>query len=187
MSDIMELSVVKNYPFKNMLYWLNDNIEKYIIVSSYFCMSLIIFVEIFRRYFFQIQSAWSTSIPVLLFLWLTWIGASINVKKRTHLSLTEVRLRLPYSLQFACLVMDAVLWLGFASIVIYHATDQVMLAHDNFAIVQGTDNVMMWWFYLATPIGWSLIIFRVLQNLYEDFYRYKNNEPLIFQTSLSEK
>ena len=101
-------------------------------------------------------------------------NASYNIKKRTHLALTEVRGHLSYPLQFACFVLDAVLWIVFAGIVIFYTVEQTWLAYDNFAIVGGTDNVMEWWFYTATPLAWGLIIVRVLQN---GFFRYRPQFP----------
>lgn len=169
---------------KSTFLWLDQNIEKIIILVSYAAMAGIIFVEVIRRFLFNQQVPWSTTIPVLLFLWVTWFGASYNVKRRTHLALTEVRARLPYVLQFACFVLDAALWLIFAMIVIYFTINQTYIAYDNFAIVGGTDNVMEWWFYLATPLAWSLIMLRVIQNLIEDYQRYKNREPFILQAAL---
>lgn len=169
---------------KNTFSWLDLNIEKIIILLSYAAMAGIIFVEVVRRFLFNQQVPWSTTIPVLLFLWLTWFGASYNVKQRTHLALTEIRARLPYKIQFGCFVLDAILWLAFAVIVIYYTVGQTYLAYDNFAIVGGTDNVMEWWFYLATPLAWVLIMLRVVQNLLEDIERYKNQEPFIFQAPL---
>ena len=56
---------------------------------------------------------------------------------------------------------------------------QVQIAYDNFAIVQGTDDIMQWWFYTATPIGFGLVIYRVLRNLMDDIRRFRNNEPML--------
>ncbi|RXJ71606.1 C4-dicarboxylate ABC transporter substrate-binding protein [Veronia nyctiphanis] len=167
-----------------ILNWLNNNTEKVIILITYTSMAAIIFVEVIRRFLFNEQVAWSTTVPVLLFLWVTWFGASYNIKKRTHLALTEVRQRFPYRLQFFCLILDATLWIIFAGVVIYHSTHQTWLAYDNFAIVGGTDDVMEWWFYLATPLAWGLIIIRVLQNLYEDVIKYRNKEAFTINASL---
>ncbi|MGQ7247953.1 TRAP transporter small permease [Halomonas sp. V046] len=164
--------------------WLDDHLEKVIILIAYSGMAGIIFVEVIRRFFFSLQAPWSTSIPVLLFLWLTWFGASLNVKQRSHLSLNEIRMRLPYGGQFACQVLDAVLWIGFGAMVIYYTKAQVELAYMNFAIVPGTDNVMQWWFYLATPLAWILIIIRVLQNLASDVGRYRRREPFNLQPAI---
>jgi TRAP-type C4-dicarboxylate transport system permease small subunit len=107
-----------------------------------------------------------------------------HYKKRTHLALTEIQSRLSYRMQFFCFVLDAVLWITFAIIVIYYTYQQTWLAYDNFAIVGGTDNVMEWWFYLATPLAWGLIVIRVLQNLMQDIARYRNKEPFVLQASL---
>ena len=169
---------------KAVLRWLDQNTEKVIILITYSTMAGIIFVEVVRRFLFNEQVAWSTTIPVLLFLWVTWFGASYNIRKRTHLALTEIRSRLPYNLQFSCFVMDAVLWIVFAVIVIYYTYEQTYLAYDNFAIVGGTDDVMEWWFYTATPLAWGLIIIRVIQNLIQDIARFRNNEPFVLQASL---
>ncbi len=169
---------------KTILSWFDQNIEKVIMLVTYSAMAGIIFVEVVRRFLINQQVPWSTTIPVLLFLWVTWFGASYNIKKRTHLALSEVRSRLPYKLQFACFCMDAVLWTTFAFIVIYYTCLQTYLAYDNFAIVGGTDDVMEWWFYLATPLAWILIVIRVLQNLLQDIRRYRKREPFILQASL---
>lgn len=171
-------------PLKMLLGWLDRNTEKVIIIITYSTMAGIIFVEVVRRFLFNEQVPWSTTVPVLLFLWVTWFGASYNIKKRTHLALTEIRSRLPYTLQFYCFVMDAILWISFACIVVYFTFEQTWLAYDNFAIVGGTDNVMEWWFYLATPLAWVLIVVRVLQNLFEDIRRYRAREPFVLQASL---
>lgn len=164
--------------------WLDNNLEKIIILVSYSGMAGIIFVEVIRRFFFNMQAPWSTSVPVLLFLWLTWFGASLNIKNRSHLSLNEIRMRLPYTGQFLCLILDTVLWIAFGILVIYFTTQQVELAYNNFAIVPGTDDVMQWWFYLATPLAWVLIIFRVIQNLVQDWGRYKRKEPFNLQPAI---
>ena len=167
-----------------ILRWLDENIEKVIILVNYVAMAGIIFVEVIRRFLFNEQAAWSSTIPIYLFLWVTWIGCTYNVKIRTHLRFDELRVRMPYDLQFACLVLDAVLWIVFSLIVIYFAIEQVQLSYDNFSIVQGTDDVMQWWFYTATPIAWSLLIFRVLQNLVSDWNLYRKREPFQIQVGM---
>jgi TRAP-type C4-dicarboxylate transport system permease small subunit len=169
-----------------LLRWLDNNAEKVVIIIAYTAMAGIIFVEVIRRFVFSVQAPWSTTIPVLLFLWLTWFGASYNIKKRTHLALSEVRSRMPAKMQLYCLGLDAVLWIVFASIVIYYTTIQVYISYDNFAIVGGTDDVMEWWFYLATPLAWSLLVIRVIQNFIEDLGKYKRGEPFILQGLLND-
>ena len=167
-----------------ILRWIDANIEKVIILVSYVAMASIIFVEVFRRFLFSQQAAWSSTIPIYLFLWIVWVGCAYNVRIRAHLSFDEVRAKLSYKWQYACLLMDAVLWIVFAAIVIYFTWKQVALSRDNFSIVQGTDNVMQWWFYTATPFAFSLLILRVLQNAWSDWKSFQKGEPFRIQTSI---
>ncbi len=161
------------------LRWLDKNAERVLILIAYSAMALIIVFAVFERFILKEMIAWSTSIPIYLFLWVTWIGCSYNVRKRTHLVFNDFRLRMPYGMQFALMWLDAILWIVFGAIVLYYTIEQTRLVEMNFAIVQGTDNVMQWWFYLATPLAWTLLIFRVLQNLWDDIGRWRRREPFL--------
>ncbi len=162
-----------------LLRWLDRNAERTLILIAYTTMALIIVYAVFERYVFSTQIPWSSSIPIYLFLWVTWVGCAYNVNKRTHLVFNEFRLRMSYGWQYAMMWLDAILWISFGSMVAWFTIEQTQLAYMNFAIVQGTDNVMQWWFYLATPIGWGLLMFRALQNLIEDIGRYRRGEPFL--------
>ncbi len=156
-----------------LLHWLDRNIEKTIMLISYIIMAGIIFVEVIRRFVFNQQAPWSSTIPIYLFLWIVWVGCAYNVKIRAHLSFDEVRVRLSLPAQYACLLLDSVLWLVFSLVVIYFSVEQVQLSRDNFSIVPGTDHVMQWWFYLATPFAFIVLIWRVLQNIRRDWIAFK--------------
>ncbi|UFS56625.1 TRAP transporter small permease [Comamonadaceae bacterium M7527] len=159
--------------------WLDKNAERTLILVAYATMALIIVYAVVERFVFKTQIPWSSSIPIYLFLWVTWIGCSQNVRKRTHLVFNDLRLRMPYRAQYACLVLDALLWVVFGLVVLNFTIEQTMLVEMNFAIVQGTDNVMQWWFYLATPVAWSLLLLRVVQNLWDDTVRFRGNQPFL--------
>ena len=166
-----------------LLRWLDDNVEKSVILVCYLAMTGIIFVEVIRRFAFGQQAAWSSTIPIYLFLWVTWIGCAYTAKQRSHLRFEEFRARLPYGGQFCCMVLDHLIWIGFSIMIVTFASEQVWLSYDNFAIVQGTDDVMQWWFYLATPVGFLLVIYRVLQNMVEDVRRFQRGEPMPIKAS----
>lgn len=161
-----------------MFRWLDENIEKVVILVAYVLMTAIIFVEVIRRFAFGQQAPWSSTIPIYLFLWVTWIGCAYNCKRRSHLRFEEIRARLPYGAQFLCMVVDHLVWIGFSIVVIWFSMQQIQISIDNFAIVQGTDDVMQWWFYMATPVAFVLVIYRVSWNLWEDIRRFQMGEPM---------
>jgi len=169
------LGIYKLVPF------LDRHLERSIMVYSYLAVALIIFEGVIDRFIYSDQAAWSTTVPPLLFMVMAWFGAAYNVRLRTHLSFSEFRTRLPRAGQLACLVLDAVLWLGFALIVLVTTTRLTVLSASNFQIVLGTDNVMQWWFLVTVPIAFLMMAARILENLFEDIGNFRRGAPLIRQ------
>ncbi len=161
-----------------MLRWVDANLEKTIIFVAYVACAGIIAVEVVRRFVFNEQVAWSTTVPSYMFIWLTWPGAALGVRLRAHLSFGEFRGSLPRIGQYVALQVDYVLYLVFAAVAVYYSYDLLNLQIDNFSTVPGTFTLPSWWFYLATPVGWSLLVFRVLQNAVEDFRDLRSGRPL---------
>jgi TRAP-type C4-dicarboxylate transport system permease small subunit len=172
---------------RKLLACIDRDIEKVLMFITYMSCGGIIFVEVFRRFLFKVQEPWSTSIPIYLFIWLAWIGLAFNTKMRSHLSFPEVRGRLPYNAQFACLALDTVLWLTFGVIVMYSAWDQVAIMMRIGSVVEGTDNLPLWLAYLAVPVGWAWNMFRVLQNFYFDVKRFMRKEPFVLAGGIIEQ
>ena len=161
--------------------FIERHFERSVMVYSYLAIALIIFWGVIDRFVFNDQEPWSTTIPPLLFMVMAWFGASYNVRLRTHLSFSEFRTSMPRGGQLACLILDAVLWFIFAVIVIVTTSRLVALSASNFQIVLGTDNIMQWWFLLAAPLAFFLMVGRVFQNLADDLHNWKTGEPLIKQ------
>ena len=167
--------------------FLDRNLERWVIIVSYLVITAIIFVEVIRRFVFQAQVPWSTTLPPYLFLVMTWFGAAYNAKLRSHLSFDEVRMMLPPAGRFACVVLDAVLWLGLALIVVTTTLRQTANSASNFQILLGTDNVMQWWFYAAVPLSWLLLSARVVENFIEDLRTYLEGGELTVGAPLQTK
>jgi len=161
--------------------FLDRNLERSVLVVTYLPIAGIIFVEVFRRFVFQVQAPWSTTLPPFLFLIMTWVGCTYNVKLRTHLSFSELRSNLPRPAQFACLCLDAVLWLVFSWIVIVTTVKQTANSASNFQILLGTDNVLQWWFLATVPLAFIMMAGRVIENYADDLSRYRGGRPLVEQ------
>ena len=161
--------------------FLDRHLERSIVVWSYLAVAFIIFWGVIDRFVFQNQQPWSTTIPPLLFMIMAWFGAAFNVRLRTHLSFSEFRNMMPRAGQMACLVLDAILWFGFAVIVLVTTTRLTALSASNFQVVLGTDNVMQWWFLITAPLSFLLMSARVIENLWDDIRNWMKGEPLIEQ------
>lgn len=169
------LGIYKLVPF------IDHHLERTVMVWTYLITAAIIFVEVFRRFVLSEQAPWSTTLPPFLFLIMTWFGCSYNVRLRSHLSFSEFRTNMAPGGQMACLWLDAILWLGFAWLVVVTGLRVTANSASNFQILLGTDNVLQWWFLLTVPFAFVLLAARVLENLLEDLDNYKNGQPLIKQ------
>lgn len=166
--------------------FIERHLERTIMVYSYLAIALIIFWGVIDRFVFNDQEPWSTTIPPLLFMIMAWMGAAYNVRLRTHLSFSEFRTAMPRIGQMACLILDAILWLGLCIIVVTTTVRLTALSASNFQIVLGTDNVMQWWFLITAPLSFLLMAGRVFQNLSQDFSNWRDKKPLIRQAVIGE-
>ncbi|SEM71403.1 TRAP-type C4-dicarboxylate transport system, small permease component [Roseovarius tolerans] len=161
--------------------WAERNFEQSLMVISYLAIGGIIFVEVFRRFVLSQQAPWSTTLPPFLFLIMTWFGCSYNVKLRTHLAFAEFRTAMPRAGQMGCLMLDALLWIGFSWVVVVTSTKVVANSAANFQIMLGTDNIMQWWFLLSVPLAFTTLVARVIENLLRDIANFRRGDTLITQ------
>jgi TRAP-type C4-dicarboxylate transport system permease small subunit len=155
--------------------------ERTIVIYCYIIMAAIIFIGVIQRFVFSVQVPWSTTIPPLLFMIMAWFGATFNIRLRTHLSFSEFRTKFGPKGQLFWLTFDNVLWLIFCVILVTTMSRGTVNTYDNFAIVLGTDDIMRWWFVVTMPVCFMLLATRALENVVEDFSKYKSGEPLIKQ------
>ncbi len=165
------------------IYRLVPVIERYlepaVMVIAYLAIGYIIFAGVLQRFYLSGQPAWSTTLPPFLFLIMTWVGCSYNVKLRTHLAFAEFRKASPRAVQLALLLLDAFLWLIFAWIVVVTTAQETVRAAANFAIMLGTDNVMQWWFLGTVPVAFILLSARVIENASKDLKKYRDGDEMI--------
>ncbi|MEM7075524.1 MAG: TRAP transporter small permease subunit [Pseudomonadota bacterium] len=159
--------------------FVERNLEPAVMVTAYLAIGYIIFSGVVQRFFLSGQPPWSTTIPPFLFLIMTWVGCSYNVKLRTHLAFAEFRKNMPRGAQLFCLALDAVLWFGIAWIVVVTTTQETVRAAANFSIMLGTDNVMQWWFLGTVPIAFILLTARVIENFLADLRKYREGSEMI--------
>lgn len=172
---LLVMFIYRRVPF------VERHLEKTIMVWSYLAIAFIIFWGVIDRFIFSQQVPWSTTIPPFLFMMMAWFGAAYNVRLRTHLSFSEFRTRMPRNGQFACLLLDALLWYGLAVIVFTTTLRLSANSAANFQIVLGTNNMMQWWFILTIPIAFLLLSGRIFQNLADDIANWRSGEELITQ------
>lgn len=165
--------------------FLDRHLEPTAMFFIYLAIAMIIFVEVIRRFVFNVQAPWSTTLPPYLFLLLTWIGCAYNVKLRSHLAFGEVRAMMPASGRLALSFLDAFLWYVMAVIVMVATLRLTANSAANFQLLLGTDDVMRWWFYICVPLSWLVLYARVLENLLEDVRNFRAGREIGLSSELA--
>ena len=164
-----------------LLILLERSPERTIVIYCYIIMAVIIFIGVIQRFVFSVQVPWSTTIPPLLFMIMAWYGCAFNIRLRTHLSFSEFRTKLGRNGQLFWLTFDNILWLVFCVIIVTTTARVTVNTYDNFAIVLGTDDIMRWWFIITMPMCFILLAARAIENIIEDFTKYRSGSQMIEQ------
>lgn len=152
---------------------LDRNLERYFLVILYFYTLAIITVIVISRYVFNYTPVWGADTAVFMYIYLTWIGAAWNIRKRRHIrvdiiqrKLSERGLGMTYILNdVATLVFVYFVLVGFVPI--WENTTQLGASVQSLGVSQV-------WFIFAIPLGFFLITVRALQALYWDAKAVKN-------------
>lgn len=63
-----------------------NKVAKFIVSFSFGSMTVLIFMQVIFRYVFKESLSWSEELARYLFIWLTFIGASIATREKTHIN-----------------------------------------------------------------------------------------------------
>jgi C4-dicarboxylate transporter, DctQ subunit len=145
--------------------WLDDNVERYLMLALYVFIAAIVGGEAIWRYAAGLQTQWGGTAAIHAFVFLSWLGCAYHVRRRSHIRFDAIRNRLSLTGQFACYVADDVLWLVMAAIVIHYSVALADMHRTLGATLEGTDHFPYWIAVAAVPFGWALIALRAVQDL----------------------
>lgn len=157
---------------------IDNNIEKWLIgiTYSYFC--LIILVEVVRRHVFDATSVWGEMTARYAFVYLVYIAVAEVARTRDHIRIDIVpRMLSPRGRLFLYLYFD-VLYLILACLVVWYSVQVMKLQLDTETLMTGFD-VNMAFAQAALPLGWGLLIYRVLQRFARTVRSYSRDGDVV--------
>jgi TRAP-type C4-dicarboxylate transport system permease small subunit len=156
---------------------LNKNAERWALLFFYVLLVSTMFVEVIRREIFSYSSIWGEEIVRYSFIYLAWIGAASAVRERAHIRIDVLMHYIsPRSKALLYIFGDLVMF-GVALIALYWSFETVAVSWKFGSVSHGL-RVSMVWFLAAVPIGFSIMIFRLLQSLYRDVSSLRAGTPV---------
>ncbi|MBV0925166.1 TRAP transporter small permease [Halomicroarcula limicola] len=156
---------------------MNENLERYLLLSFYVYIIAIIGVEVFRRFVLNNASLWGEETARYMFIYLTWIGASWGINERLHIRIDILHQYVSERVTGMLYILGDLVTLAFVVVAIRWTIPQLQ-TQLQFGAVSEALRVDMIYFQVAIPLGMSLIAVRVLQALYRDVQDVREGRPV---------
>lgn len=137
-------------------------LEEFIVVITLVTMSVIAFSNVLTRNFLDLSLAFTEEITINLFVFLTFVGAAIGVRRGAHLGFSLIIERVPLPVRRILVVV-----IGFVSVVLflfitYYGMDMILFQIDINAKTPAL-GWPRWLFSLSIPVGSLLCVIRTVE------------------------
>jgi TRAP-type C4-dicarboxylate transport system permease small subunit len=138
-----------------MLKRILSNAVEWVCMALMVVLSLDLLLGVFSRYVMVRTFTWYDEIARGCFVWLTFLGAAVGVKRRAHFRLHIVVDRLSPRLRQVTVLLLPLVVIVFASVLIQQGLVFLELGKFQQTPVMGLSKM---WIYVAIPIGGALMI-----------------------------
>ena len=163
--------------FLSALVDISQNIEKYLIYVFYIFMLFIVSVEVFRRYGLSMASFWSGEVARYSFLYITYIGISLAVYKRTHIRIDAIYSKVSQRVENYLYLFSNIIIFIFGLYAIRYTIPLIQTSLEFGATTQAL-AINRAFAQAAIPIGLVMMNIRVLQRSYYDIMDIRAGRPV---------
>ena len=162
---------------------LDQNAERWLLLVFYVMLVLTMAIEVLRREVLSYSSIWGEEVVRYSFIYLAWVGAAVAVKERVHIRIDVIMHYLgprPKALLyiFGDLVMFVV-----AIIALYWSFEAVHVSAKFGSVTDGL-RVSRVWALMAVPLGFSLLMLRLVQSFTRDVRYLRDGKPVFEGSTL---
>ena len=161
----------------NILREIDRNGERWLLLIFYVMLVATMAVEVLRREIFSYSSIWGEEIVRYSFIYLAWIGAAAAVKERAHIRIDVIMHYLSPKLKALLYVFGDLVMFGVAIIAVYWSFEAVLVSAKFGSVTDGL-RISKVWFLMAVPLGFALMIWRLLQSLRRDIHSLRTGQPV---------
>lgn len=152
---------------RTVLRTLDENGERYLMLVFYCFIVFVIVVEVIRRFVLDFSSLWGEEAARFAFIYLGWVGASYAVKQRAHIRFDIVLHLLPRRFHGYMYLFGELCTLVFAGFALYWSLHTINTMLEFNALAPAL-RVSQAWFEAAVPLGFAMMVVRVLQSAWRD-------------------
>ena len=156
---------------------LNKNAERWALLVFYVMLVLTMFIEVLRREVMSYSSIWGEEIVRYSFIYLAWIGAAAAVRERGHIRIDVILEYVGRRVKALIYIFGDIVMFAVALVALYWSFEAVLVSAKFGSVTHGL-RVSQVWFLSAVPIGFALLIFRLIQSFIRDFNDLRHGRPV---------
>ena len=156
---------------------LDEKLEYWMITVFYSYFIFVIIIEVILRYGMNMSTIVGEETARHAFIWLSWVAASVAVKKRIHIKIAFLEHMVSRKRQFQLNFLHNFLFILFCAISIRYVIP-IMQAQVAYETLSRAAQIPMWIPYISVPFGYSMMIFRVVQNIIIDYKDMKAGKAI---------
>ncbi len=162
---------------KKILQAIDKNGERYLLLPLYAMIVSTIFLEVVRRSVFAYSSIWAEEIARYAFIYVAYIGASAAIKERAHIRIDLILHLLSSRMKALVFILGDIITLILAVLAIYMSFESVLTSLHFGSVTHGL-RISQAWFLAAVPLGFSMMVFRLLQSIKRDWSDFRAGRPV---------
>ena len=141
--------------------WL-DHIEEYILLILFPLMVIVVFIATCVRYLTVMSLPWAEEVARYSMVWIAYVGASLGIKRNSHLGVEAVLLLLPKGTKIFFDYFRYFVIILFNALIAYYAF-QIIQSQIATEQVSPSLRIPIWFAYGAIPVGSVLMALRCCQ------------------------
>ncbi|GAA6192670.1 TRAP transporter small permease [Phaeobacter sp. NW0010-22] len=161
----------------NFLKHIDRNAERWLLLVFYVMLVVTMAVEVLRRELFSYSSIWGEEIVRYSFIYLAWIGAAAAVKERAHIRIDVLLHYLGPKPKALVYIFGDLVMFVVALVALFWSVETVLVSAKFGSVTDGL-RISKVWFLAAVPVGFSLMIFRLVQSFLRDFRSLRDGTPV---------
>ena len=162
---------------------IDRNGERWLLLIFYSFIVLAIFIEVLRRFVFLYSSVWGEETARYAFIYLVWIGASTAVRERAHIRIDVITHYLPPRGVALIYLFGDLATAVLAGLAIFWSMDPVLVSIQFGNVTDGL-RIVRAWFLIAVPLGFSMMMLRLVQSILRDLRDIRSGRPVFTGTKL---
>jgi C4-dicarboxylate transporter DctQ subunit len=142
-----------------------DRIEELILIILMFVMTVSIIIQVFSRTVLNISPSWTEELARYILVWITFVGASLGVKRGAHMGVEAFTMLFPKNIAKYVKLITALVCAVFTGLVCVNSISILKLQIST-GQVSAAMQLPMWIPYGGVTVGTLLMTIRFIESFF---------------------